>query len=65
MRVILQTELNRLSRPELMTLMRRIVCEFPALREGSIELRNAHANLHNIAARWRGPGRCPDRKCPD
>lgn len=50
MRVISQTELSRLSRTELMTLMRRIICELPVLREGSVELRNAHANLQNI--RW-------------
>ena len=48
MRVLSQNELNRMSRGELSVLMRRIVCELPLLREGSIELRNAHANLHNI-----------------
>ena len=58
MRVLSQTELNRMSRGELAVLMRKIVCELPVLREGSAELRNAHANLHNIRfamARPAGP----------
>jgi hypothetical protein len=48
MRVILQSELLRLTRTELMVLLRKIACELPNLPEGSIELRNAHANLLNI-----------------
>ena len=31
------------------SLGRRIACESPNLQEGSIELRNAHTNLMNIA----------------
>lgn len=58
MRVLSQNELNRLSRSELMALMRRIACDLPGLAEGSVELRNAHANLHNIrcALARSGPG---------
>jgi hypothetical protein len=41
-------ELNRLSRSELNMLLQKIASELPMLMEGSIELRNAHANLHNI-----------------
>ena len=48
MRVLSQTELSRMSRAELAVLMRTITCELPRLREGSQELRNAHANLLNI-----------------
>lgn len=48
MRVLSQTELNRMSRAELGILLRTIACELPRLREGSHELRNAHANLQNI-----------------
>jgi hypothetical protein len=48
MRVFSQTELNRLSRTELMVLLRRISAELAYLPEGSAELRNAHANLQNI-----------------
>jgi hypothetical protein len=48
MRVISQSELLRLTRTELMVLLRKIACELPNLPEGSIELRNAHANLLNI-----------------
>lgn len=50
MRVLSQMELNRLSRNELMVLMRTIAAALPGLREGSIELRAAHANLANIRA---------------
>ena len=46
--VISQSELLRLTRPELLTLLRKIACELPYLPEGSVELRNAHANLLNI-----------------
>jgi len=48
MRVLSQTELSRMSRAELAILLRTIACELPRLREGSQELRNAHANLQNI-----------------
>jgi hypothetical protein len=37
-----------MSELELATLLRAIVCELPRLREGSQELRDAHANLANI-----------------
>lgn len=50
MRVLSQMEINRLSRNELMALMRTIAAALPGLREGSIELRSAHANLANIRA---------------
>lgn len=43
MRVISQSELLRLTRTELMVLLRKIACELPNLAEGSIELRNAHS----------------------
>ena len=49
MRVISQSELLRLTRAELLALLRKIVCELPYLPEESVELRNAHANLLNIA----------------
>ena len=48
MRVLSQTELSRMSRAELAALLRTIACELPRLREGSQELRNAHANLQSI-----------------
>ena len=48
MRVISQSELLRLTRTELMVLLRKIACELPNLKDGSVELRNAHANLANI-----------------
>lgn len=48
MRILTQGELSRFTRIELMALLRRIAGEVPGLPEGSIELRNAHANLHNI-----------------
>jgi hypothetical protein len=48
MRVLSKAELSRLSRNELNVLLRKIAEELPMLVEGSIELRNAHANLHNI-----------------
>lgn len=48
MRVLSQNELSRMSKAELSILLRTIVCELPRLREGSQELRNAHANLQNI-----------------
>lgn len=37
-----------MSRAELAVLLRAIACELPRLREGSQELRDAHANLQNI-----------------
>lgn len=48
MRILSQTELSRMSRAELSALLHTIVCELPRLREGSAELRCAHANLLNI-----------------
>ncbi|OPH82567.1 hypothetical protein [Nitrobacter vulgaris] len=48
MRVISQSELLRLSRLELTTLLRKIASELPGLPEGSQELRIAHYNLYNI-----------------
>jgi hypothetical protein len=38
----------RLTRGELSVLLHQTVSQLPHLREGSIELRNAHANLVNI-----------------
>jgi hypothetical protein len=48
MRVLSQSELLRLSRPELSLLLRKIAGELPNLQEGSVELRNAHMNLQHI-----------------
>lgn len=48
MRVLTPGELSRMTKPELMALLRRIATELPTLREGSNELRAAHANLMNI-----------------
>jgi hypothetical protein len=48
MRVLSQTELNRLTRTELMVLLRRITGELADISADSIELRNAHTNLLNI-----------------
>lgn len=48
MRVLSQGELSRFTKGELSVLLYRITAELPGLREGSIELRNAHANLQNI-----------------
>jgi ferredoxin-fold anticodon binding domain-containing protein len=48
MRVLSQTELSRLSRTELMALLRRISAELAYLPDGSIALRNAQTNLLNI-----------------
>jgi hypothetical protein len=45
MRILSQTELSRMSRAELYILLRRIAGELLNLKEGSVELRNAHANL--------------------
>jgi hypothetical protein len=50
MRVLSHFELQRLSRNELMVILRKIASELTALPEGSAELRNAHANLTNIRA---------------
>lgn len=58
MRMLTPGELSRMTRTELMALLRRIAAELPAMREGSNELRNAHANLMNIRralARPAGP----------
>jgi transketolase len=48
MRVLTQTELSRMTRTELMALLRRLSAALPDLREGSAELRDTHANLQNI-----------------
>ena len=48
MRVLSQSELLRLSRLELTTLLRKIASGLPALPEGSHELRIAHYNRYNI-----------------
>lgn len=48
MRVLTQTELKRLSKPELMVLLQQIAADLPHLPEGSHELRIAHANLATI-----------------
>ncbi len=48
MRMMSLAELSRLSKGELSVLLRKIVCALPNLREGSAELRNAHANMLNI-----------------
>jgi hypothetical protein len=52
-------ELNRLSRTELMALLRTIATELPRLREGSAEYRAAHANLANIRAALARPAPGP------
>ena len=45
MRALTQTELKRLSKPELMVLQQQIAATLPHLPEGSHDLRIAHANL--------------------
>jgi hypothetical protein len=55
MRVLSQMELNRLTRNELLALQRTIAVALTGFREGSIELRAAHANLANIRARLVAP----------
>ena len=62
MRVLTQTELSRMTRTELMALLRRLSAALPDLREGSAELREAHFNLTNIRrvlARPSGPALRP------
>jgi hypothetical protein len=59
MRVLSQMELNRLSRNELLTLQRTIAAALPGFKEGSIELRAAHANLANIRAKLAAPAPRP------
>jgi hypothetical protein len=59
MRVLSQMELNRLSRNELLALQRTIAVVLPGFKEGSIELRAAHANLVNIRAKLTGPAPGP------
>jgi len=60
MRVLTQTELSRMTRTELMALLRHISTSLPGLRDGSAELRDAHANLMNIRrALIRPPGPAP------
>ena len=59
MRVLTQTELSRMTRTELMTLLQRISAQLTDLAEGSPELRAAHFNLTNIRralTRPAGPG---------
>lgn len=46
--MLTQNELMRLSRIELMALLRRIAAELPDLPANSPELRIAHVNLHEI-----------------
>jgi hypothetical protein len=48
MRVLSQCELARCTKAELSLLLNQIAGELPHLREGSIDLRNAHLNLQNI-----------------
>lgn len=50
MRVLSPSEPLRLSRAELMVILRRIASELTAPPECSVELRNAHVNLRNIRA---------------
>ena len=50
MRVLTLTELLRLTRIELFGLLTEITNVMSDLPEGSLELHNAHANLHKI--RW-------------
>jgi hypothetical protein len=45
MRILSLAELSRLSKPELLVLLRTIAAQLPHLREGSPELRAAHQNL--------------------
>lgn len=45
MRILSLAELSRLSKPELLVLLRTIAAELHRLREGSPELRAAHQNL--------------------
>ena len=44
MRVLTQTELSRMTRIELMSLLRRISAALPDLAEGSADLREAHSS---------------------
>jgi hypothetical protein len=48
MRVLTQTELNRLTKGELLSLLHRIAQMLPDLADGSDQLRAAHINLQNI-----------------
>lgn len=48
MRVLTQGEIARMTRPELMTTLKRIAERLPDLKEGSPELKAAHINLQNI-----------------
>lgn len=48
MRVVTQTELKRLSKPELMVLQKMIAADLLRLPDGSAELWIAHANLAAI-----------------
>ena len=60
MRVLTQTELARMTRIELMSLLRRISAALPDLAEGSAELRESHVNLVNIRrVLVRPPGPAP------
>ena len=57
MRTLSLAELSRLSKPELLVLLRTIAAELPRLREGSPELRAAHQNLLAIRKALTRP--CP------
>ena len=59
MGVISQTELMRLTRTELMVLLRKIAGKLAGLPAGSAELRIAHANLQNIRRALARPGPGP------
>jgi len=60
MRILTQTELSRMTRTELMALLRNISTTLPSLRDGSYELRDAHTNLMNIRRMLaRPPGLVP------
>jgi hypothetical protein len=60
MRVLLQTDLNnRLTRTELMVLLRRIAGELANLPKNSTELRNTHTNLLNVRRTLAPPGPVP------
>lgn len=48
MRVLTQTELNRLTRGELLALLLKIAQMLPDLADGSDQLRAAHVNLQSI-----------------
>ena len=61
MRVLTQAELSRMTRTELLALLRRLSTALPDLRESSAELRDAHANLMNIRRALVKPSLPPPR----